>query len=890
MLLRSTCAELPGLHDLNGKHVQLLGLYVHPDVQGQGLGDELIEFMLVYCGACEGVESVVGVTRCLNYWRHRGRKSNFKEYVGWRDDQGRLVDPMLHFHESHGALVRDVLPSFRPEDTQNEGAGVLIEYLIRHRPPTSESKSAPSVPAGARDISEMVRESVLRVLGPERSNAYGPDVPLMAMGLGSLDLLELRHVLGERAGQELEPTFFFRCGTPTAVIAHLSGEADSRPNVRSASSPHRPRRHVAGVEAGSVPSASASHPDEAIAVVGLGCHFPGGARGPGEFWALLHAGRDAIVELPQTRRQVFGLAGGTAVDPERPVMGGFINDIDQWDAGFFRVSPREASLLDPQQRLLLEIVWESLEQAGFAPLGLRGSVTGVFVGTMGHDYEGLIAKRGSEKDFDAYFSTGNAASVAAGRLAYFFDWRGPTLTVDTACSSSLVAVHLACQSLKSGECNLAVAAGVNVLLDSKSFVAFGRAGMLAPDGRCKTFDAAANGYVRGEGCGVVVLKRLADAQRDGDRILAVIRGSAINQDGASSGLTVPNQISQQEVIEKALANAQVAPYEVVYLEAHGTGTSLGDPIEVQAAAAALGAGRAVDRPLLIGSVKTNLGHLEAAAGMAGLIKVILAMEHGVIPRQLHFREGNPHIPWGRLPVKVTTEASAWPAGRKIAGVSSFGFSGTNAHVVVEAGPALAETPPGEAGAQERSAHVLVLSARSEAALGQLAGRYGEWLHGHPEAALADVCYGTGMGRSHLAQRRAALVASTVSEARELLGKLAGGESAAGLFQESSQAKPKVAWLFSGEGSQYVEMGRELYASQPVVRAVLDRCARALAGQRERGLLEVLFEHEELLDQAAYTQPALFALEVAMAELLLSWGQVPDVVVGHSAGEYAAAVI
>ena len=560
--------------------------------------------------------------------------------------------------------------------------------------------------------------------------------------------------------------------------------------------------------------------------------------------------------------------------------------IDQFDAGFFRISPREADLLDPQHRLLLEMVWESLENAGLPPLSLKGSSTGVFVGMMGRDYEAQIASRGTVEDLSAYFSTGNAPSVAAGRLAYFFDWHGPALTVDTACSSSLVAVHLACQSLNSGECNLAVAAGVNLLMDGKSYLAFKQAGMLASDGHCKTFDAAADGYVRSEGCGTVVLKRLPDAMRDGDRILAVIRGSAVNQDGASSGLTVPNQISQQEVIRRAVRQAQVEPREVVYLEAHGTGTSLGDPIEVQAAAAVLGQGRGADRPLLIGSVKTNIGHLEAAAGIAGLIKVILAMEHGVIPKHLHFQKPNPHIAWERLPVKVTSEATAWPAGRKIAGVSSFGFSGTNAHVIIEEAPA----EPGIAKREnERSEHLLVLSARSEVALKQLAGRYVQWLETDPVAGLADVCYSAGVGRSHLGERAAAVV-NSFAEAKELLANLERGEAGGRWYRGQGSKRPKVAWLFTGQGSQYVGMGRELYRSQPVVREVLDRCQELLAQEDERPLLEVLFEQESLLNQTRYTQPALFALEVALAELWRSWGQQPEVVLGHSVGQYAAAVV
>ena len=401
-----------------------------------------------------------------------------------------------------------------------------------------------------------------------------------------------------------------------------------------------------------------------IAVVGMGCRFPGGANDPDAFWQMLRDGVDAIGEVPPDRWDADAYYDP---DPDAPGKmstrwGAFVDGIDRFDPQLFGITPREAAAMDPQQRLVLEVGWEALESAGIAPDSLGGSATGVFVGIVNNDYEQLSRSRGGPDQFDAYYASGSAQSIAAGRLSYVLGLQGPAIAVDTACSSSLVAVHLAVQSLRTGECRLALAGGVNAILVPDASIALTRYRMLAADGRCKTFDAAADGFARGEGCGMVVLKRLADALADGDRVLAVIRGSAVNQDGASSGLTAPNGPAQEAVIRSALADAGIATADVGYVEAHGTGTSLGDPIEVQALAASLGPGRPAERPLLIGSVKTNVGHLEAAAGIAGLIKLALCLRHGEIPPHLHLRTPNPLIPWASLPVAVPREPTPWPAG------------------------------------------------------------------------------------------------------------------------------------------------------------------------------------------------------------------------------------
>jgi acyl transferase domain-containing protein/SAM-dependent methyltransferase len=653
-----------------------------------------------------------------------------------------------------------------------------------------------------------------------------------------------------------------------------------------------------------------------IAIVGLSLRFPGGARDAESFGRLLWSGTDAVTEIPAERWSLDALY---ADDPDAPGKmmtryGAFLDEVDRFDAEFFGISPREAETMDPQQRLMLEVAWEALEDAGRAGAALAGSRTGVYLGISNNDYGRALYAH--PKHIDAYFSTGNAFSVLAGRLSYFLGVQGPAIAVDTACSSSLVALHLACQALRSRECDMALAGGVNLILTPEMNINFSKARMMAPDGRCKTFDAAADGYVRGEGVGLVVLRRLSDALAEGDRVLAVVRGSAINQDGRSSGLTAPNGPAQEAVIRAALADAQIAPSVVGYVEAHGTGTSLGDPIEVGALGAALCAGRSADQPLMIGSVKTNFGHLEAAAGIAGLIKVVLALQSAQIPRNLHFHKGNPHIDWSMWPVTVPTATTPWKPidGRRVAGVSSFGFSGTNAHVVLGEAPrtAAGESAQGArgsgtnvAGASDgtirsgsgiagaaRSLQILALSARDSAALAELARRYESRLA--EPVAIENVCRTANTGRAHFAHRLA-VVGSTSEEIRAGLAAFAAGKSVESLVTgrlEGSARAPRVAFLFTGQGAQHAGMGRALYDSSPIFRRVIDQCAAALSSPLDRGLLEVMFAPagDELINEARYAQPATFALEVALAALWRSWGIEPAALMGHSLGEYAAACV
>lgn len=639
-------------------------------------------------------------------------------------------------------------------------------------------------------------------------------------------------------------------------------------------------------------------PAPRFAIVGYAARLPG-AGDADEFWELLRDGRDAISEVPRDRWDADEF-----FDPEPGVPGkivtrraGFVDDVTGFDAPFFGMATREVRLMDPQHRILLETAWRAVEHAGIAPSSLAESNTGVFVGLATHDYLGMQSDELTHDEIEAYMAIGTSNAAAAGRISYRLGLQGPSVAVDTACSSSLVAIHQACQALRLGECDLALAGGANVLLAPATMITFSSARMLAPDGRCKTFDAAADGYVRGEGCGVIVVKRFEDAVRDGDRIRAVIRGSAVNQDGASGGLTVPNGVAQQRVIAAALKCADLEPRDVGYLEAHGTGTSLGDPIEAQAAGAALGVGRAPDQPLLIGSAKTNIGHLEAAAGIAGVIKVVLSLEHQTLPKHLNFENPSPHIPWERLPVEVVRQTTPWEDGGRprIAGVSSFGFAGTNAHVILEEAPA-PEAPASDTAPEDGRYQILPLSARTPAALTEVAGLYRSWMSEHPEAALADVCFTAGAARAHLEQR-AALVADTRESAIELLGALADDRPAPGLVRGETHDIPKTAWLFTGQGSQYPGMARELYAAEPVFAETLDRCAAAVADVLEKPLLDVIFETDEgsdetqaVLQQTSYAQPALFAVEMGLARLWQSWGFEPDVVLGHSVGQYSAACV
>ncbi|MGX1372401.1 phthiocerol/phenolphthiocerol synthesis type-I polyketide synthase A [Streptomyces canus] len=678
------------------------------------------------------------------------------------------------------------------------------------------------------------------------------DRPLADLGMSSREAVVLAGDLARLTGRELPPTLLWEAPTGEALVAHLC---------------RMPSEATAPVPATAAPAA------EPVAVIGLGCRLPGGVHGPADYWRLLTDGVDAIGRVPGDRWRDF-----TAFPPEdTPPYGGYLDDIAGFDADFFRITPREAAVMDPQQRILLEVVHETLAHAAVPAASLAGTATGVFVGVSAPEYGSLTGA--DPAAVDPWAPAGGALSVTAGRLAYVLDTRGPSMAVDTACSSSLVAVHHACVSLRTGESDTAIAAGVNLLLSPTVTMAFRRAGALAPDGRCKPFSPDADGIGRGEGCAAVLLKRLSDAERDGDRVLAVIRATAVNSDGRSNGLLAPNPAAQQALLTTAYARAGLAPAQVDYVEAHGTGTPLGDPIEAGALGAVLGAGRDPDQPLLLGSVKSNLGHLESAAGIAGLVKTVLALHHDVIPPTLHCAGGSA-LDDERL--RVVTEGEPWPryAGTATAGVSGFGFGGTNAHAVLEEWrsavlPARAADEPG--------ARLHQLSDVDEERLRDTAARLADWLRtaaAHP----ADVAR-TLAGRADRGGVRAAVVARDRAELADGLDALAQGRPHGRLVTgERDLMGAGPVWVFSGYGTQWAGMGRRLLAEEPAFAAAVEKldaeCGLSLYDRLSSGTG---------LDRLEVAQPVLFGLQVALAELWRAHGVEPAAVIGHSLGEVAAAV-
>ena len=635
-----------------------------------------------------------------------------------------------------------------------------------------------------------------------------------------------------------------------------------------------------------------THACEPIAVVGMACRMPG-ADTPEALWELLATEGDAIEEIPASRWDAESF-----YDPRPDIpgktnskWGGFVSNIDRFDAAFFGISPREAAGMDPQQRLLLEVTWEALENAGVPAESLEGSATGVFVGVSTNDYASLL-DMDQTSSLNAYSGSGMARSVAAGRLSYLLGLKGPNLALDTACSSSAVAIHLACQSLRNNECRMAIAGGVNAILVPHVMITLAQAHMLAGDGRCKTFSQSADGFVRSEGCVIIAMKRLSDAQADGDRILGMVRGSAINHDGRSSGLAAPNGPAQEAVVKAALAQAGLQPDDIDYVEAHGTGTVLGDAIELGALGEVFAASREAATPLVIGSIKTNIGHMEAAAGAAGVIKVILALQHESIPAHLHVSGGHENHALQTLPLRIPVRSIPWPAaGRKrIAGISSFGFSGTNAHLVVEEAPAVLATKRDPAANE-----IITVSAKSVDALIALCTLHAQYLRNHSEVSLADFAFTLNTGRCHF-QHRVAFLVGSVKEAAEQLQRISdqGVQHHSDYRFIATHEEPSIGLLFTGQGSQYAAMGRELYSRSSIFRAVIDQCDRVLAARLSHTLSEVLCGAEtvspDLIHDTAWTQPALFAFEYALYQMWRSWGVRASVALGHSLGEYVAACI
>ncbi|MFG2653546.1 beta-ketoacyl synthase N-terminal-like domain-containing protein, partial [Streptomyces sp. NPDC048436] len=758
--------------------------------------------------------------------------------------------------------------------------------LLHHLTPTTHHHNANSptdadasfkerlagMPEGERstELLKLVRATIAAVLAHPEPELIAAQQSFKELGFDSLTTVQLRNHLSRATGLRLPSTLAFDHPTPQDLTDHLLLQLAPQQDATT--------HHT------TTPSTATAGPGEPIAIVGMGCRYPGDINSPDELWDLVTHRREAITGFPTNRGWDLGtlLPGaerpGAQTSDSRGTStthwGGFLHSADQFDAGFFNISPREAKAIDPQQRLLLEITWQALEDAGIDPTTLAGSQTGVFTGLSPNHY----AAHGNT-DLEGHLLTGTIPAVASGRVAYTLGLHGPALSVDTACSSSLVAVHLACQALRNGECDMALAGGATVMATPEVFIEFSRQGGLAPDGRCKAFAANADGTGWAEGAGVIVLQRLSDAQTQGRNILAIIPGSAVNQDGASNGLTAPNGPAQERVIQQALTNARMTGDQVDAVEAHGTGTTLGDPIEAHALLNTYGKHHTAEQPLYLGSLKSNIGHAQAAAGIGGIIKMVQALNHDELPPTLHADNPSPHIDWTTGHVSLLTKATPWPKHNRPrnAAVSAFGVSGTNAHLILQQAPTPTTTE--EETPQPPTEHIaLTLSAKTPTALADQAARLHDHLRDHPDTALAPTAH--ALAARTLFDHRAVITVNDREEALTALSALAQGVPHRDLVTGPEQPTTQTVFLFPGQGCQYPGMGRALYDTHPVFRDALDEACRALDQHLEHPLRDIIFSHPgtpqaALLDRTDYTQPALFALGTALFHQLTHHNITPD---------------
>jgi acyl transferase domain-containing protein/acyl-CoA synthetase (AMP-forming)/AMP-acid ligase II/acyl carrier protein len=767
--------------------------------------------------------------------------------------------------ESTLALVGRWDDDLSTETSQDESSTTRFDN-------TKTANTDSSLGVSAEKLLESIKRMVAQRL---HISADSIDIkkPLAFYNLSSIHAVGLAEDLSQATGRQLPSSLLYDFATIAKLVEYLQADTDSltADDPQELSSSHDPL-------------------NDCIAIIGLDCKVPG-ASNAAAFSDSLFSDADGISGIPMNRwnsSEYYDKRAG-AVGKMNTLKGGFIEDIDLFDEGFFGIAAGEAKLIDPQQRLLLEVSWNALENAGISPTSLSGTSTGVFTGISNSDYQRLVFT--DKKQLNPWTGTGSALSIASNRLSYFYNLKGPSLAVDTACSSSLTAIHLACNSLRQGESQLAIVSGVNLILSPEWNIALSSAEMLSPDGRCKTFDDSANGYVRSEGCSVVILKKLSDAIKDNNSVLAVIRGTAINQDGQGNGLTAPNSQSQIDVVKSAVLNANIAPETVSYVEAHGTGTPLGDPIEINALQQSLCQNRSVDRPLIVGSVKTNVGHLEAAAGITGLIKVILAMQAKKLPAHRNFEVPNRHVDWDNLAIKIPVEHTVWPVSEQVAGVSSFGFGGTNAHVIVsslgsvDTASEISQATPVEGVSQESQTvgkeRLFCLSAKTKTALEQQRSAMSDWLKANRSADVESLSRTLSLGRDHFDWR----LCITGSTTADLIAKL---ENTSSNFIDADSFN-KTVFLFTGQGSQYAGMGKGLYEKEPVFKLVVDEGNRIYQEHFNTDLLNVILSGEGL-NETEFSQPAIYLIEVALAELWISKGIKPDAVLGHSVGEYAAATI